>query len=123
MSQEPGRLTVGLREHWEILSNGYTPYACGVVLYPAIDAMLELASQISAESSYWRQVDRVSLRVNPAAIRITGVQQSQNGLMSTFSINHAAAVAFVDRSGGLVSFPMLQPIEMRLTCPGIFGPR
>jgi 2-methylcitrate dehydratase PrpD len=104
VSQEPGRLTAGLRERWEILSNGYKPYACGVVLHPAIDAMLELASQISAESNYWRQVDRVSLRVNPAAIRITGVQQPANGLMSKFSISHAAAVSFVDGSGGLAQF-------------------
>ena len=66
--------------------------------------MLELASQISAESNYWRQVDRVSLRVNPAAIRITGVQQPANGLMSKFSISHAAAVSFVDGSGGLAQF-------------------
>ena len=104
VSQEPGRLIAGLRERWEILSNGYKPYACGVVLHPAIDAMLELASQISAESNYWRQVDRVSLRVNPAAIRITGVQQPANGLMSKFSISHAAAVSFVDGSGGLAQF-------------------
>src|SRR6202035_3651053 len=35
----------GLGERWEILANAYKPYPCGVVLFPVIDACLELREE------------------------------------------------------------------------------
>lgn len=35
-------MTDGLGESWEILSNAYKPYPCGVVLFPVIDGCLDL---------------------------------------------------------------------------------
>lgn len=103
-AQSPTKLIDGLGQRWELLSNGYKPYACGVVLHPAIDAMIALSEQLPAGSTHWRQVASVQLSVNPDAIRITGVQQPGTGLMSKFSIAHAAAVSFIDQSGGLQQF-------------------
>ena len=36
-------LCEGIGERWEVLNNAYKPYPCGVVLFPVIDACLELA--------------------------------------------------------------------------------
>jgi 2-methylcitrate dehydratase PrpD len=40
------RLTQGLGKEWLIATNGHKPYACGVVLHPAIDAMVALRAQM-----------------------------------------------------------------------------
>jgi 2-methylcitrate dehydratase PrpD len=102
-TQDLDRLVAGLGSNWEILANGFKPYACGVVLHPAIDAMIQASYQLPSTKT-WRDVVSVELRVNPAAIKITGVQKPGTGLMTKFSIGHAAAVAFIDRAGGLSQF-------------------
>lgn len=84
-----------------ITGNGYKPYACGVVLHPLIDSMI----QVSRESRVPAQeVAQVIVKVHPDVVRITGVDNPGSGLMSKFSANHAAAVAYVDQAGGMVQF-------------------
>ena len=39
----PADLVDGLGEKWQIFDNGVKPYACGVVIHPAIDAVRDLA--------------------------------------------------------------------------------
>ena len=39
------RITEGLGETWEIMANTHKPYPCGVVLFPVIDACLELRAR------------------------------------------------------------------------------
>lgn len=102
-TQDLDRLVDGLGQRWEILANGFKPYACGVVLHPAIDAMIQVSKQLPS-GLRWQDVLQARLRVNPAAIRITGVQKPGTGLMSKFSIGHAAAIALIDRAGGLSQF-------------------
>ena len=41
-------ITGKLGESWEILANAYKPYPCGVVLFPVIDACLELRRHVPA---------------------------------------------------------------------------
>jgi 2-methylcitrate dehydratase PrpD len=108
-TSDPERLVEGLGERWEIERNGYKPYACGVVLHPLIDAMIALRQQVRLAPE---QVAGVELVVHPAAVRITGVDDPQSGLMSKFSINHAASVAYLDGAAGLVQFT-----EARATAP------
>src|SRR5437763_876618 len=38
-------ITTGLGDSWEILAHAYKPYPCGVVLFPVIDACLELRAR------------------------------------------------------------------------------
>ena len=38
-------ITKGLGETWELMANTHKPYPCGVVLFPVIDACLELRAQ------------------------------------------------------------------------------
>ncbi|MCG8545898.1 MAG: MmgE/PrpD family protein [Alphaproteobacteria bacterium] len=90
-----------LGERWEIARNGHKPYACGVVLHPAIDAMIELGSNMPADGG---GVASIELRVNPAAVTITGVVEPETGLRSKFSIYHSAAVAFLDGAAGAAQY-------------------
>jgi 2-methylcitrate dehydratase PrpD len=96
----PEALREGLGTDWQIVRNGYKPYACGIVLHPLIDGMIELGRQGIAPS----HIAAVELVVNPAAVRITGVGDPKTGLQSKFSIYHSAAVAFLDRQAGLAQY-------------------
>src|SRR5688572_17141854 len=42
---DPLAITRGLGETWEIAANSYKPYACGVVIHPAIDGCIQLRNQ------------------------------------------------------------------------------
>jgi 2-methylcitrate dehydratase PrpD len=88
-------------QRFEITRNGHKPYACGVVLHPAIDAMVALAGKAARLPD---EIERVELRVHPFAVSITGAADPKSGLQSKFSIYHAAAVAYLDRNAGIAQF-------------------
>ena len=100
-TQDLELLTKDLGKEWVIVQNGYKPYSCGVVLHPLIDACIGLSksSQIPASD-----ITSFEVLVHPDVIRITGVDQPGSGLMSKFSANHAAAVSYIDRAGGVPQF-------------------
>lgn len=102
--------TAGLGERWEIVNNGYKPYACGIVLHPLIDGAIALHGQgIDPE-----QVAAIDLKVHPHAIRITGVVEPQTGLQSKFSLYHSAAASFLDGAAGLAQYT-----DARATAPEV----
>jgi 2-methylcitrate dehydratase PrpD len=91
---EPEHLTAGLGQDfpnttWLIESNGHKPYACGVVLHPAFDAMIALSRQCGAAAA---DVEKISLRVNEVAVRITGVALARNLASIAASLIGLAAV-------------------------------
>jgi 2-methylcitrate dehydratase PrpD len=100
-AQNNGAILEGLGRSWMITGNGYKPYACGVVLHPLIDAMIEVSRKAGRPAG---EVERIEVLVHPDVIRITGVDQPGTGLMSKFSANHAAAVAYIDRAAGVEQF-------------------
>jgi 2-methylcitrate dehydratase PrpD len=100
-TQANGTITEGLGRSWMITGNGYKPYACGVVLHPLVDAMIEVSRKAQVPAG---DIARIEVQVHPDVIRITGVDQPGTGLMSKFSANHAASVAYIDRAGGIVQF-------------------
>ena len=97
----PERLLEGLGTRWEIARNGHKPYACGVVLHPALDAMIALRGNGVRKPE---GIERVELRVHPFAVRITGLSDPETGLQSKFSIYHAAAAAYLDGCAGVAQF-------------------
>jgi 2-methylcitrate dehydratase PrpD len=109
----PERIAAGLGERWEIARNGYKPYACGVVLHPLIDAMIALRAAAGLPAG---AVDHVALRVHPHAVKITGVDDPKSGLMSKFSINHSAAVAYLDGTAGIAQYA-----DARAAAPDVLG--
>ena len=92
-------LELGTR--WEIVRNGLKPYACGVVLHPAIDALIAIRSGAGFTGA---AIDEVSLRVHPLVMSITGLPNPDTGLKSKFSIYHSAAVALLDGAAGVAQY-------------------
>ena len=97
---EASCMTADLGQAWEILSNGYKPYACGVVLHPLIDGVMALRTQIVDVD----QIASIRLQVNPITVKITGIEKPQTGLQSKFSLYHSAAVAWLDGVASLSQY-------------------
>jgi 2-methylcitrate dehydratase PrpD len=99
--QDFHEITEGLGERYETALNTYKPFACGIVMHPAIDAAIQLRneSQITAD-----QIERIELRVNPLVLELTGKKAPNQGLEGKFSIYHAVAVAIVEGTAGEKQF-------------------
>jgi 2-methylcitrate dehydratase PrpD len=98
---EPSKMVDQLGLLWEIDRNGFKPFACGVVLHPAIDAMIELHR---LGLCALEDIDRIEVFVHPLVVSITGTQVPANGLHSKFSIYHSVAIALVDGQAGLAQY-------------------
>lgn len=100
-TQNNAAITDRLGQIWMITGNGYKPYACGVVLHPLIDATIKVSRSARIPAS---EVAQLEVSVHPDVIRITGIDTPGSGLMSKFSANHAAAVAYIDQAAGVAQF-------------------
>jgi 2-methylcitrate dehydratase PrpD len=108
---DPERLRAGLGGDWMITGNGHKPHACGVVLHPAIDAMLQLRAQLAGGVD---AIERIELRVHPQVVTITGTLAPSTGLHSKFSIYHSAAVALADGAAGIAQYTDARAADPRV---------
>jgi len=93
-------ITGKLGESWEILANAYKPYPCGVVLFPVIDACLELRRRLpSAE-----QIAQVVVRGHPLMRERADRPSVETGREAKVSIQHSVAVALLDGAAGLAQY-------------------
>ncbi|MBN3761848.1 MmgE/PrpD family protein [Burkholderia sp. Ac-20365] len=99
--QDYREITEGLGSHYESTLNTYKPFACGIVIHPAIDAAVQLRNQYHLQAD---QIERIDLRVHPLVIELTGKKTPQIGLEGKFSIYHAVAIAIIDGAGGEKQF-------------------
>jgi 2-methylcitrate dehydratase PrpD len=99
--QDYKEITDGLGERYEALLNTYKPFACGIVMHPAIDAAIQLRNQYQLKPD---QIDTINLRVNPLVLELTGKKSPAAGLEGKFSIYHAVAVAMVEGAAGEKQF-------------------
>jgi 2-methylcitrate dehydratase PrpD len=99
--QDWREITGALGQRWEAALNTYKPFACGIVLHPAIDAAIQLRNEHHLTPD---QIDRVELRVNPLVLELTGKKTPQRGLEGKFSVYHAVAVALVEGAAGEKQF-------------------
>jgi 2-methylcitrate dehydratase PrpD len=99
--QDWREITDGLGQRWEAALNTYKPFACGIVLHPAIDAAIQLRNEQHLAPD---QIDHVELRVNPLVLELTGKKTPQKGLEGKFSVYHAVAVALVEGAAGEKQF-------------------
>ncbi|HTS24042.1 MAG TPA: MmgE/PrpD family protein [Casimicrobiaceae bacterium] len=95
------RITEGLGETWELDANSYKPFACGVVVHPAIDGCLQLraAHRLAPES-----IEAIDLLVHPLVLELTGKKAPRTGLEGKFSVYHSCAVAIVDGAAGQAQY-------------------
>jgi 2-methylcitrate dehydratase PrpD len=111
-------ITEGLGETYEISLNTYKPFACGIVIHPAIDACIQLRNQYKLKAD---QIAEVELNVHPLVLELTGKRDPQTGLEGKFSVYYAAAVAIVEGAAGekqfndrLVRDPSIVALEQRV---------
>jgi len=95
---EVHEITDGLGERWEVASNTYKPYPCGIVMHSVIDACLELRQQVAPE-----QIERIVISGEQLLLD-RGDRPVTNERDARVSIHHCAAVAFLFGAAGLEEF-------------------
>jgi 2-methylcitrate dehydratase PrpD len=98
---DPEVITAGLGERFELLSNMYKPYACGLVVHAAIDGCIEIRREHGLAPD---AIEAVELTVSPLVLRLTGKTAPQSGLEGKFSVYHAVAAALVHGAAGEAQF-------------------
>src|SRR5262249_20520338 len=91
----------GLGERWELASNMYKPFACGLVVHAAIDACMQIHHEQRPQPD---AVEQVRVRVNPLVMELTAKTEPRTGLEGKFSVYHACAVALARGRGGESEF-------------------
>ena len=81
-----------LGQHYEIASNTYKPYACGIVLHPIIDALIQLRKEHGLQA---KAIRSIAIQANPLVLELTGKKEPATGLEAKFSVYHSAAVAVI----------------------------
>jgi len=99
--QDYNEILGDLGKRYETLLNTYKPFACGIVVHPAIDAAIQLRNENKLTAD---QIDHIDLKVHPLVLELTGKKTPHEGLEGKFSIYHAVAVALVEGAGGEKQF-------------------
>ena len=95
--QDFSQITDDLGTRWETERNTYKPFSCGIVTHPIIDGCIQLRNDHNLIAD---QIEKVSLRVNPLVINLTGKKTPQTGLEAKFSIFYISAAAIVTGVAG-----------------------
>jgi len=90
-------ITGGLGNSFEISLNTYKPFACGIVIHPAIDGCLQLREEFGLSGE---EIERIHLRVAPLVLELTGKRTPQVGLEGKFSVYHSVAAAILYGAAG-----------------------
>jgi 2-methylcitrate dehydratase PrpD len=87
-----------LGTRWELQSNAYKPYPCGIVIHPVIDACLLLASSGRAAAD---AIARIELTVNPLCLTLCDRPEPAGNLDGQVSVQHWTAATLIDKAAGL----------------------
>jgi len=91
----------GLGSSWELLSNTYKPYPCGVVLNPVLDACIELARDPGLAIA---DIERIEIVGHPLLRERTDRPDIKTGREAQVSAQHGVPVALVRGRAGLDEF-------------------
>ena len=95
------KVTAGLGTEFELRDNAYKPYACGLVVHPAIDGCSQLRREFAPTPE---SIAAVNVRVAPLVLDLCNKRTLNRALESKYSIYHAAAIGLVRGKGGLQEF-------------------
>lgn len=95
------RIADGLGASWEILQNAYKPYPCGVVLFPVIDACLDLRERHAPAPE---RISRVTVRGHSLLLERTDRPMIHSGRDAKVSLQHSVAVTFLFGAAGLKEY-------------------
>jgi len=91
----------GLGEKWELLSNTYKPYPCGVVLNPVLEACIALSRDPRLAVS---DIERIEIVGHPLLRERTDRPGVRSGREAQVSAQHAVAISLTRSSAGLAEF-------------------
>lgn len=94
---EPKDITENLGKTFEILINTYKPFACGIVIHPAIDGCVQLRNEHNLKAD---DIESIELKAHPLVLELTGKKTPQTGLEGKFSVYHSSAVAIIHGAAG-----------------------
>ncbi|GEO87102.1 MULTISPECIES: MmgE/PrpD family protein [Alphaproteobacteria] len=94
-------ITGELGSRWEILSNTFKPYPCGVVLNPVIEACLALHAKGGFGAA---DIESVELIGHPLLRQRTDRPGVTSGRLAQVSAQHAVAVSLLHGSADLAAF-------------------
>jgi len=97
------KITDTLGEEFALLKNAYKPYACGLVVHPAIDGCSQIREKYDFTPD---QVQAVRVRVAPLVLDLCNKKDLYRELQSKYSIYHACAIGLVRGKGGIQEFTM-----------------
>ena len=95
------KVSAGLGVDFSLSDNAYKPYACGLVVHPAIDGCSQLQRSYRPDPE---AIVAVRLRVAPLVLDLCNKRDLRRALQSKYSIYHAAAIGLVRGKGGLQEF-------------------
>ncbi len=95
--QDYDEITRDLGKSFEVSLNTYKPFACGIVIHPVIDGCIQLRNEHELKAE---DIERVTVRVHPLVLELTGKKTPQVGLEGKFSVYHSAAVAIIHGAAG-----------------------
>lgn len=87
------RATDRLGSEYVLLENGFKPYACGVVVHPAIDGVRRLRDSHALRPA---EVAEIELQVFPTVLDLTAKKEPRTGLEGKFSIYFSVAIALIE---------------------------
>jgi len=91
------QVTEGLGQSWEIALNTYKPFACGIVIHPAIDGCVQLRDQHGIKPE---DVAKLQLKVHSLVLELTGKKTPSTGLEAKFSVYHSCAAGLLYGQAG-----------------------
>lgn len=94
-------VTDGLGERWTMLENAYKPYPCGVVLFPVVDACLEILARDKPAAD---RIAAIEVRGHPLLRERTDRPNIDSGRLGKVSLQHTIAAAFVRGRAGLQEY-------------------
>lgn len=111
---DPSIITADWGKRYELSSNMYKPFACGLVVQGTIDGCIQLRNEYQLTPE---MIERVDLKVSPIVFELTAKENPQTGLEGKFSVFHAAAVALRFGMAGEAQFSdacVLDPVTVTL---------
>ena len=101
LHHDDSELTKDLGAHYEISTNTYKPFPCGIVIHPSIDAAIQIHNEQHLKPE---QIASVAVRGNPLVLELTGKDSPHTGLEGKFSVYHSVAIALIRGHVGLAEY-------------------
>ena len=90
-------ISEGLGTRWEAALNTYKPFACGIVIHPAIDGCVQLRHAHGLKAG---DIKKLTLKVHSLVLELTGKKTPSDGLQGKFSVYHSCAVGLLYGQAG-----------------------